>query len=398
MVPTPERDEESGAAVGFVLGTYLSFTETFLYQQMRSLSRYRPVVLCGRLANEGRFPWSGPLYIAKHSPSRLLRALGPLHRFVRLDPGWGAAIAEQRIALLHGQFGTNGLVAAIYARRHRLPLVTSFYGGDVGYLLAPRQHLRDQWHYLLGKRTLFSASKLVLVLSEAMRADLLQLGCPPEKIRIQRNGVDLERFRPRPSSADERRPLQVVMCGREIDKKGFDYAFRAVRKARDGGADLHVRWLTAPGPQGAALRALLRELSLEPHVDELDPSTDPAPVMAGADIILCASVTAANGDKEGVPTVLVEAAACGLPAIATRHAGIPEIVSDGETGLLFAERDVDGLAAGLTRLAGDASLRRRFGAAARRKVEGGWDASRLAVRLEQLYDEARDLAPRDATY
>ena len=396
---TPGRDEESGAPVGFVLGTYLSFTETFLYQQMRSLSRYRPVVLCGRLANEGRFPWTAPLYIAKKSPPRLLRALGPLHRFVRLDPGWRDAIVDHRIALLHGQFGTNGLVAAVYARRHRLPLVTSFYGGDVGYLLAPRQHLRDQWHYLLGKRALFSASSLVLVLSEAMRGDLVQLGCPPEKIRIQRNGVDLERFRPRSIDGDDmRQPVQVVMCGRETDKKGFDYAFRAVKKARDGGADLHVRWLTAPGPQGAALRALLRDLSLLPHVDELDPSTNPAPVMAGADIILCASVTAENGDKEGVPTVLVEAAACGLPAVASRHAGIPEIVSDGETGLLFAERDVDGLAAGLTRLAADASLRRRFGAAARRKVEEGWDANRLAARLEQLYDEARDLAPREATY
>ncbi|MDI1483766.1 glycosyltransferase [Polyangium sp. y55x31] len=382
-------------AVAFLLGTAFSFTETFLFNQMRSLTRYRAITLCHRVANEERFPWTEPRFLGRGHPSRLGQAFRPLHGRLALDPAWMQALAETRATVLHGQFGTNGLVAAVYGKKLGLPVVTSFYGGDVGILLEPQKHLRRYWHYILGRRALFEGSDLVLVLSTAMRDDLVRLGCPASKLAIHPNGVDLERFSPVPR-ADRKGPLSVVMCGREIEKKGFSYGFRAVHRARAAGADLRVRWLPAPGPLGASLRALIEDLGLGPHVEILDPKTDPAVVMRESDLMLCPSVTAADGDKEGVPTVLVEASGTGLPAVASRHAGIPEIVVDGESGLLYAERDEEGLAAGLVRLAKDPVLRARMGEAARKKALATYDARKLAVTLEAHYDALRALAPRRA--
>lgn len=375
-------------AIAFLLGTCFAFTETFLYNQMRSLRRYRPLALCSRVANEARFPWDEPRVLCARHPGRLTQMLRPLHTFARLDPAWRAAIAEHGATVMHGQHGTSGLVATVYGKRLGLPVVTSFYGGDVSYLLEAEKHLRSHWHYVLGRRALFAGSDMVLALSNAMRDDLARLGCPTEKIRIHPNGVDLDRFHPAPRPAGDG-PITAVMCGRETEKKGFAYGFRAVKRARDRGVNLRVSWLTAPGPLGAELRALIGELGLTPHVDIPDPSTDPAGVMAASDLILCPSVTAANGDKEGVPTVLVEASATGIPAVASRHAGIPEIVVEGESGLLYPERDVEGLAEGLVRLASDREARLRMGEAARRKVESAYDAKKLAEKLEQHYDELR---------
>jgi colanic acid/amylovoran biosynthesis glycosyltransferase len=182
------------------------------------------------------------------------------------------------------------------------------------------------------------------------------------------------------------------MCGREVEKKGFIHGFRAVKRACAAGADLRVRWLPAPGPLGASLRAAILELGLSPLVEVLDSTTDPAVIMRESDLMLCPSVTAANGDKEGVPTVLVEAAAAGLPAVASLHAGIPEIVAEGVSGLLYPEGDEEGLADGLVRLASDAALRARMGEAARRKAEDTYDGRKLTARLESYYDELREAA------
>jgi glycosyltransferase involved in cell wall biosynthesis len=395
LAAAPAADA-SRPAVAYLLWTYLGFTETFLYRQMRSLERYRGLVLCARLANADRFPWDGPVAVSVRQPHRALCAVRPLHRFAPLDPAWCKAIARQGARVLHAQYGPNGLLASAYASRFGLPLVTSFYGYDVGYLEAALQHLRTHWHYMLGRAALFSSSRVVLALSRAMRDDLVRLGCPPDKIRVHPNGVDLRRFAPVPR-ADRGGPVTVVLCGRADEKKGFEYGFRALRRARDAGANLRARWLIAPGPLEASLRALIDDLGLGPHVEILDPTGDPAALMASGDIILAPSVTAKSGDKEGVPTVLVEAAASGLPAVGSRHAGIPEVVIDGESGFLYGERDVQGLAAGLMTLASDRDLRIRMGEAACRLAAATYDAGKLARRLEEVYDDLRGLASHRGT-
>jgi glycosyltransferase involved in cell wall biosynthesis len=112
-----------------------------------------------------------------------------------------------------------------------------------------------------------------------------------------------------------------------------------------------------------------------------------ADLMRKSSIVCQPSVTAADGDSEGLPTVALEAAATARPLVATRHSGIPEIVVDGTTGFLVAERDVRGLADRLLLLLENADLRRAMGEAGRRRIEERFDLGRQAERLEEIYGE-----------
>jgi glycosyltransferase involved in cell wall biosynthesis len=109
--------------------------------------------------------------------------------------------------------------------------------------------------------------------------------------------------------------------------------------------------------------------------------------MRRASLLAAPSVTARNGDAEGLPTVIVEAAACGLPVVSTRHSGIPEAVVDGETARLVPENDSQALAESIRLLLGSAQLRARMGAAGRRLAEEKFDLQRQTARLERIYDE-----------
>ena len=108
--------------------------------------------------------------------------------------------------------------------------------------------------------------------------------------------------------------------------------------------------------------------------------------MRRAWLLAAPSITARDGDAEGLPNTVVEAAASGVPVIGTRHSGIPEAVLHGETGLLVAERDVAALAAALDTVLGSSELRARMAAGGRRLAEQRFDAARQMVLLEQRYD------------
>jgi colanic acid/amylovoran biosynthesis glycosyltransferase len=107
------------------------------------------------------------------------------------------------------------------------------------------------------------------------------------------------------------------------------------------------------------------------------------------DVLLAPSVHSDSGDNEGgVPVVVIEAAATGMPAVASRHCDIPDVVRHGEGGLLADERDVEGLAHHILALAGDTNRLVAMGAAARRRIEEDHDADRQADRAAALYDDA----------
>jgi glycosyltransferase involved in cell wall biosynthesis len=217
-----------------------------------------------------------------------------------------------------------------------------------------------------------------------MRAALVAQGCPEEKLRVVRLGVDLSRFggeRAAPTAG----PVTVLMVGREVEKKGFDDGLRACAAARDRGAALRVVVLGTGDAGLPALQRLAAELSLD--VAWPDPVTRVAAAMAEADILLVPSRTAANGDQEGTPTVICEGSAAGLPMVATRHAGIPEQVEHERTGLLADERDVETLAAHLVRLAAAPAERAAMGAAGRAKMHAEYSVAAHVRDLSAVYRE-----------
>jgi glycosyltransferase involved in cell wall biosynthesis len=171
--------------------------------------------------------------------------------------------------------------------------------------------------------------------------------------------------------------------GRLVEKKGVAYALEAFARVRARVPEARLR-VVGDGPLRGRLEARAEALGVSEavtFVGVLDAEGVRAE-MAAADLLTAPSVTGARGDRESGVIVLKEAAATGLPAVGTRHGGIPEIIEDGTTGFLVGERDVDALASALSALVEDPALRRRMGAAARAKIEREYDTVRQNARLE----------------
>jgi glycosyltransferase involved in cell wall biosynthesis len=107
--------------------------------------------------------------------------------------------------------------------------------------------------------------------------------------------------------------------------------------------------------------------------------------MAAADILVAPSVVAPGGDRDGIPNVVLEAMAAGLPVVAATTSGLPEAVEDGVTGLLVPASDPESLAAALDRLLADPAMRRRLGEAGRRRVQERYDLGTNVARLRSLF-------------
>ncbi len=279
-------------------------------------------------------------------------------------------------------FGPNGLIAESLRAvgGFAAPILTFFHGYDLSRSL--------QRHGPCLYERLFERGEWMLPISDYWRTRLVELGCPPEKARVHRMGIDTGRIRFEPRAATDG-SIRILSIGRFVEKKGFEFGLRAFARiaANRPGARYEI---VGDGPLRGRLEATIRDLGLGERVI-LHGSRTHEEVLAllkGAHAMLVPSVTAADGDQEGIPVVVLEAMAAGVPVVATRHTGIPEAVRDGETGLLAKERDVEGLAAHLAAIAGQPERATRLAAAARARVETEFDVNVLNDRLVTLVRDA----------
>jgi colanic acid/amylovoran biosynthesis glycosyltransferase len=294
----------------------------------------------------------------------------------------GALRGEAPFDVVHCHYGVVGRRYGVAARLWRAPLVVSFYGYDASRY--PREHGDAVY------APLFARVRAVTSLSAHMDARLRALGCAPALLRRVPLPVDPISDEPTapaaPRAPSETRLLTVA---RLVEKKGIGYALHAL--ASLGDALVGVRYdVIGDGPLRGELEALADTLGLTAHVRFRGAATSDAVVAAlrEADLFVLPSVTAEDGDEEGTPTVLLEAAYAERPVLATRHAGNPEIVADGESGVLVPERDADALAAALRALLAGRDRWRAMGEAGRRLViERGHLTADVAARLETLYEE-----------
>jgi glycosyltransferase involved in cell wall biosynthesis len=358
-LPSPfELDQRPVAAI--YRTPLFNASETFVRDQICGLVRYQPLVI-GR-DDKGNIPEALAGRVLFRSRAEAVRRHAPV--------------------LLHAHFGTDGLRALPLAERLAVPLVTNLHGYDVGrsrsaLLLSGR---RSWMHYALRRRALQRRGTLFLAVSEALRRQAIALGYPAERTRTHYNGVDLAEFPVGPGG-----PGTILFVGRLVEKKGVEILLRAFGKVRQSRADASLI-VIGDGP----LRARLLRLAGQSvrFLGSL-PREEVAAWMRRSTVLAAPSVTARDGDVEGLPTTIVEAAASGLPAVGTRHSGIPEAIADGETGFLVPERDAAALGDRLLALLNAPDLRDRMGAAARRLAEDRFDFTRQMARLEAIYDEVR---------
>lgn len=244
------------------------------------------------------------------------------------------------------------------------------------------------------------AADRVVCISEFCRSQLMLLCSPDcwEKLVVVHCGTDLARYSYRPPPERAAGELSVLCVGRLVQRKGQAVLLEALARLRkeppvgaDGQAVRVQATLVGSGPAHSSLRGLADRLGVADLVtfagargqDEL-PS-----LFADHDVFCLASFA------EGVPVVLMEAMAIGLPVVATAIAGVPELVVDGVSGLLVPPGRAEALAGALSSLASDRALAERLASAARTKVEAGFDSARSAALLVQEF-EARPRAPLSA--
>ncbi len=243
----------------------------------------------------------------------------------------------KKFDLIHCHYGFNGTLG-VYLKELGFgnKVVTTFYGYDLSQFIA--QYGNEVY------KDLFLKGDLFLAISEFFKEKIIRLGCPKDKIAIHRLGTDLELFQYCPRGKDIREPAKLLTVGRLAEKKGHEYAIKAVAGLIKKGRRINYI-IAGDGPLKEALSSLVSQEGISKYVAFIGPCTRDKIIglYNEADIFILPSVTSTAGDTEGVPVVLMEAQASGCPVISTFHSGIPEVVIDGESGFLVPERDIETL-------------------------------------------------------
>lgn len=286
---------------------------------------------------------------------------------------------QQRVDVVLAEYGMTGAALVPVCRRAKLPLIVHFHGLD-----ATVRSILDTYRdsYI----ALFAYASSVVAVSREMERRLAILGCPREKLIYNPYGPRDEFFE---IKRQESTSPTFVAVGRFVDKKApFNILF-AFRQVLDRNPTARLV-MAGTGYLWFACQALTERLQLQ-HAVTLPGSVEPARIrelFSRALAFVQHSVTGPDGDMEGTPVAILEASAAGLPVIATRHAGIIDVVVEGETGLLVDEHDIDGMAANMCRLLEQPAFARTMGDAGRIRIQQEFTMAKHIGCLDKCIEHA----------
>jgi colanic acid/amylovoran biosynthesis glycosyltransferase len=300
---------------------------------------------------------------------------------------------ERRVWLAH--YGRWGRFACALRELGLIkgPIATVFHGKDMSAYLDKRS---DNAYGHLFKR-----GDLFLPISEFWREKLITLGAPADRIMVHRMGVDTARFVETPRTLAPGEAVRFIGVGRMVEKKGFDDAIAAFGKmCAMPGAPAATLTLIGDGPLRRSMQAQAAGLGDAVRFTGLLPHAKVEEMLRAAHVFVLPSRTSKSGDMEGIPVALMEAMAQGLPVLATRHSGTPELVEHEVSGLLCAEGDRDALASNMLAFAKTPERWSAMGAAGAAKVRAEFDLKYwndlLLQRLTALYNGTMTTTPQHA--
>jgi colanic acid/amylovoran biosynthesis glycosyltransferase len=287
------------------------------------------------------------------------------------------------IKIIHAHFGQNGAASLALKEKLDVPLITSFYGYDSGRL---GELYKPFYQELIKKGDLF------LALSQDMKKDLIKLGFPENKIRIQHLGIDLTTFKPR-NEKNER--FTLLSVARLDPVKGVQFVIKALSVffSKYPLEKQNIQYkILGGGLYEMTLKKLVSTMNLNDNVffiNNLIVSNSRELVldeMQKCDVFCLCSYITDDGAKEGTPVVLMEAQASGKPCIASFHAGIPEVVIDGSTGILTHEKSVEEIVNAIEFMYFNEKSRFLFSINARKNIEKEFNQKVQIQELENIYN------------
>jgi len=369
---------------------WLPQTETWLYNQIKCLPP--PVnnhIVCETVENLDQF-FIPNIYVSNNVPAWRYRLNAALDKLGVRDNH--AAFLMQRAkkcqaSVLHSHFGHIGWRNIRAAGKANLRHVVTFYGFDVNKLPAADPRWRKRY------KTLFMHAHYILCEGHYMAGRIKEMGCPEHKVLVHRLGVRVDRIPFRPRAFVPGEPLRVLIAASFREKKGIPYALEALGRLKH---DVHLQITIIGDADGKPASRVEREKilfvvekhNLKPRLRML--GFQPYHVLFeeayNHHVFLSSSVTASDGDTEGgAPVAIIEMAATGMPVISTAHCDIPEVIQNRYTGLLAAEKDVDGLLSHLRWLIEYPDKWLPMLDCSRRHIETNYNAQKQGMQLEGIY-------------
>lgn len=364
--------------VGMYRKTFPLVSETFISEQASGLTRYNPFFIVGKLIKEIPFPH---VALNQQEQGGLKQSI---HYLTRSPDVFKPTSTLKHLNLIHAHFGPDGVYAMALAERLNIPFLVSIYGYDATISAKTLLRAPLAYQFLLHERELQQKASVILANSKFLCQTLLKRGYPPEKVVLQYLGVDVDKFTPERTNSEER---YILCVARHTEKKGIDTLLRAFARIANKHPDVTLIQVGS-GSLSQELHTLTDELGMKQRVRFL--GSQPYDVVQKlthrAELYALPSQTARDGDCEGLPCVLLEASACGIPIVSTWHSGIPEAVMDGETGFLVNEKDDVTLAEKMDILLSDRALGQQMGQRGREFVCDCFAAQKCIAKLEQIYD------------
>ena len=284
---------------------------------------------------------------------------------------------DRRIEAALAEYGDMGVQVMEATERAGVPLIVHFHGYDASVTSVLEEN-RETYPRMFG------IASAIIAVSRAMQRKLIELGAPKEKVHYNPYGVDCDRF----SGADPgAAPPLFIAVGRFTEKKAPQITISAFAKVLNAWPNARLRMI-GEGPLLDQCKVLADNLGISSAIEFLG-AQDHSVVereMQNARCFVQHSVVAPSGDCEGTPVSILEAGATGLPVVSTRHAGIPDVVLEGQTGFLVSEGDESGMADRMIQLAGQPELARIMGSAAREHIRANFSKHRSINSLWNIIE------------
>ena len=399
------------AKLAYIVSTWPRLSQTFVLTEVLALERRGVALRIFSIKEPGTEPVHGDLRRVRAKATYLslannrkevvrgnfatalrhpLRYLRTLLRAVALNPRWSFLqsflqagyvadlLSREAITHLHAHFATAPASVAMFTHHLTgIPYTFTAHAKDIYFDTKPR---------LL--RAKIKHARAVVTISEYNRRHLAQLTHPlaSQKVHCVYNGMDLRIYSNGNSSIEKLPDPSIVTVARLIEKKGIADLIRACHILRERGRSFRLE-IIGKGPLRAALKTQVHLLNLQNIVRFRGALAQEAvrETYRQADIFALPCVISQDGDRDGIPTVLLEAMASGLSVVSTRVSGIPELVESGRDGILVEPGNPEMLADALDRLLSDEDLRKRLGLAASTKVTEKFSVERSVTELLELF-------------
>ena len=382
-------------------GTYLKPEMQSIYRQVSNLQEFHNTVICEQTQCLKQFPYEPIIKLTKQPSPRpkgnfllrfwfkyIVRQWPPPIEINKLPSGphfpydLVPILRREGIELVHVYYGHKAVKYLPMLEHWGGPFVVSFHGVDVSKFC-------EEPGYREALVRVFAKAKLVMARSASLMAEVRALGCPEEKLRLNRTPIPLDTFPAQIRTAPSDGAWRLVQASRLIPKKGLFTTLEALALVVPRFPKVKFI-LCGDGPSRKEFLARRDSLGLADHV-ELRGWLSQAELLAEyqrSHLFLHPSEMTDSSDQEGIPNSMLEAMATGLPVVATRHGGIPEAVTTGQDGLLVPEKNPAALAEALRQILGNPAALEAYSRQAAASVRQNFGLTQQVANLESCYREA----------